>query len=96
MTYAIALVLIAAILFWAAELTVRAMQAEHLFVLRLDNGKVRVLMFRSPSGRFEVARPLDVPVVLARFESQRITSRIRALRAQPARAPRRVQAAQAH
>lgn len=96
MTYAIAIALIAVILFWAAELTVRARQAEHLSVLRLADGKVRVLLVRSAAGHYEVARALDIPLALARFEAQRVASRIRGLRAQPARSARRVQTAQGH
>ena len=68
---------------WAARLWVLAQRAEHLVVLPLDGGTF--LLARQHDRRFVLINPLQVPVVLWRYEVLLTVERYRALRAAAAR-----------
>lgn len=68
---------------WVARLWMLAVRAEHLVVLRLDGGTF--LLARQQDRRFLLINPLQVPVVLWRYEVMLTVERYRALRAALAR-----------
>lgn len=85
--------LVLALAGWAARLWMLAGRAEHLVVLRLDGGTF--LLARQKDRRFLLINPLQVPLVLWRYEVMMTVERYRALRAALAR-PFRWSRAAAH
>ena len=83
--------LVLALAGWAARLWMLAVRAEHLVVLRLDGGTF--LLARQRDRRFLLINPLQVPVVLWRYEVMMTVERYRALRAALARPLRWTRAA---
>ena len=76
---------------WAARLWILAQRAEHLLVLRLGGGTF--VLARQADRRFRLINPLQVPVVLWRYEVLMTVERYRALRTALARPLRWTRAA---